>query len=146
MFIIIEVALAIAFGVMNRQSHWNRAAILEWIIALVYFFYVLSYFMDFLPATHSKYHQSRENNMEMAMNEDSAVAETSAAQMDGDGGRYYGNGATNNYGASDGYSNANGYTNGHTHFGNGIRNHKVGPEGDTYLPDGHEQVPPSRNF
>jgi len=134
---------------MNTQSHWNRAAILEWVIALVYFFYVLSYFLDFLPATHTKHHQSRENNMEMAMNEDSAVADAPAAQMDGEGGRYYGNGTTNNYNTPIGYSNGNGYANNHTngaHVGNGIRNNKVGPDGDTYLPDGHAQVPPSRNF
>jgi hypothetical protein len=39
---------------MSRQSRWNRAAILEWTISLVYIFYVWSFFIDFLPAVKTK--------------------------------------------------------------------------------------------
>jgi hypothetical protein len=50
-FIFIEIALAIGFGVENvRGKHYNVAAVLEWVIALVFFFYVFSFFADFVPA------------------------------------------------------------------------------------------------
>lgn len=65
-FIIIELGLAIAFGIMNRQARYNLAAILEWIISLIYTFYVWSFFVDFIPAVRTKHHQSRETAVEMA--------------------------------------------------------------------------------
>lgn len=37
-FIFIEVGLAIAFGVLSYQSSKNSAAIIEWIVALIYIF------------------------------------------------------------------------------------------------------------
>jgi len=40
----------VGFGVENLHKSYNVAAILEWIIALVFFFYVLSFFIDFVPA------------------------------------------------------------------------------------------------
>jgi hypothetical protein len=49
-FIFTEIALAIGFGVENQTGHYNTAAVLEWIIALVFFFYVFAFFMDFVPA------------------------------------------------------------------------------------------------
>lgn len=49
-FIFIEVALAVGFGVENLHKHYNTAAVLEWVIALVFFFYVFSFFADFVPA------------------------------------------------------------------------------------------------
>jgi hypothetical protein len=42
--------LAAGFGVENLHKSYNVAAILEWVIALVFFFYVLSFFIDFVPA------------------------------------------------------------------------------------------------
>lgn len=39
-FIFVEIALAIAFGVTMYKGHKNIAAILEWIIALIYIFFV----------------------------------------------------------------------------------------------------------
>ncbi|KAK7536662.1 putative FK506 suppressor Sfk1 [Phyllosticta citricarpa] len=65
-FIIIELGLAIAFGVMNQQNRYNMAAILEWVIALIFTFYVWSFFVDFIPAVRTKHHQSRETTVEMA--------------------------------------------------------------------------------
>lgn len=41
-FIIIEIGLAIAFAVLGDRSDYNRAAIIEWIVALVYICYVWS--------------------------------------------------------------------------------------------------------
>lgn len=37
-FIIVEVALAVAFGVTERTGMYNISAILEWIVALIYIF------------------------------------------------------------------------------------------------------------
>ena len=39
-----------AFGVENLHESYDVAAILEWVIAVVFFFYVLSFFIDFVPA------------------------------------------------------------------------------------------------
>ena len=49
-FIFIELGLAVGFGVENKTGHYNTAAVLEWVIALVFFFYVFSFFLDFVPA------------------------------------------------------------------------------------------------
>lgn len=39
-FIIVELGLAIGFGVTEYYSEWNVSAVLEWTIALIYIFYV----------------------------------------------------------------------------------------------------------
>ncbi|KAF2090499.1 hypothetical protein K490DRAFT_33778 [Saccharata proteae CBS 121410] len=70
-FIFVELALAIAFGVLSDREEYNRAAILEWVIALIYTFYVWSFFIDFIPAFRTKHHQSRETEVEMAEDESS---------------------------------------------------------------------------
>jgi hypothetical protein len=105
------------FGVENTRKQWNTAAILEWIIALVYTFFVLSFFMDFIPAVHTKHHQSRETEDQMAMNE-SAVAPGPTAGYGGEdrysqptgyaAGRHYAPGNTDSY-ASDYTTSTNGY-------------------------------------
>ncbi|KAF7890191.1 hypothetical protein EAF00_008506 [Botryotinia globosa] len=66
-FIFVELGLAIGFGVCNRKSWWNTAAILEWIIALIYTFYVWSFAIDFIPAIRTKHYQSKDTEAEMAM-------------------------------------------------------------------------------
>ncbi|KAF1987719.1 hypothetical protein K402DRAFT_392522 [Aulographum hederae CBS 113979] len=124
-FIFIEVALAIAFGVMSTKEHYNRAAVLEWVIALIYFFFVLSFALDFVPAVDTKYHHSEETTLEMAAQE-SALAGDGA---DGaPGGRFYAPPTAN--GMNGGYTNGAG-TNGYTN-------------GETGAPK--PNVPPSRNF
>ncbi|KAG9545973.1 putative FK506 suppressor Sfk1, partial [Aureobasidium melanogenum] len=56
-FILTEIALAIAFAVLGRHNDTRTtAAVLEWTISLIYIIYVGHYFMDFLPAVHSKNH------------------------------------------------------------------------------------------
>jgi len=65
-FILFEIALAIAFGSCSKTEHYDAAAVLEWIIAFIYCFYVLSFFIDFLPALRGKHHQSHQTEMQMA--------------------------------------------------------------------------------
>lgn len=75
-FILIEVCLAIAFATCNFRDAYNAAAILEWAIAFIFTFYVFSFFIDLLPAVHTK-HSSRkfgsgggETEMQMEQNDE----------------------------------------------------------------------------
>lgn len=120
-FIFIEVGLAIGFGVSSKQKKWNTAAVLEWTISFIYFFYVLSFFIDFMPAVRSKGHQSHTTEMDMARMESGTAMGDGAANPE----QYYRGGSyrhTNGYaqndgamhsathGATNGYTNGNGYT------------------------------------
>jgi hypothetical protein len=50
------VFLAIAFAACDfSNGTQNAAAILEWIVALIFTFWVLSFFIDLLPATHHRH-------------------------------------------------------------------------------------------
>jgi hypothetical protein len=55
-FIVVEIALAVAFGALNKTKAWNAAACVEWAIAFVYTFWVLSFVIDFLPVLNDKWH------------------------------------------------------------------------------------------
>lgn len=56
-FVVVEVALAIAFGVCGRKPHTrNAGAILEWVIAFVFTGYVLSFVIDLLPSVRTRRH------------------------------------------------------------------------------------------
>ncbi|KAL4996834.1 Frag1/DRAM/Sfk1 family-domain-containing protein [Aspergillus recurvatus] len=57
-FIVVEVALAIAFGICGWHTphRRNAAAVLEWVIALVFTFYVLSFVVDLLPSVRTRSH------------------------------------------------------------------------------------------
>lgn len=138
-FILLELALAIAFGVTQRKKMWNTAAILEWVIAFIYFFYVLSFFMDFMPAVRSKHHQSRETEMNMADQEAGMTTRRGDGAADDE--QYYRGGATaaplNGY-AANGNGNGNGYANFNGHGANSST------EAMYKKPVG--TVPPSRNF
>jgi len=48
-FILVEIALAIVFGVCSYKAR-NVAAVVEWVIALIFTFWVLSFVLDLLPA------------------------------------------------------------------------------------------------
>ncbi|KAF9692357.1 hypothetical protein EKO04_009428 [Ascochyta lentis] len=65
-FILAEIVLCIVFVVTQKYDLWNVAAVFEWIIAFVYTWYVLSFFIDFLPAVRGKHHQSYQTEMQMA--------------------------------------------------------------------------------
>lgn len=73
-FIIIEVLLAIPFGVLSSKggTYENPAAIIEWVIALIFAFYVLSFVIDLLPSVRTKNHvpqglKDRMREQEMGM-------------------------------------------------------------------------------
>ncbi|KAF2684953.1 hypothetical protein K458DRAFT_244307, partial [Lentithecium fluviatile CBS 122367] len=106
-FILIEVGLAIGFGVSSRQGKYNTAAILEWTIAFIYFFYVLSFFIDFMPAVRTKGHQSHTTEMDMARMESGTAMGDGAANAE----QYY-RGGTHRH--TNGHTNGNGYANGYT--------------------------------
>ncbi|RDL41320.1 uncharacterized protein BP5553_01299 [Venustampulla echinocandica] len=53
-FILVEVALAVAFGVCNRKKEYNAAAVLEWTIAFIFTFYIFTFFIDLAPAVYTK--------------------------------------------------------------------------------------------
>jgi hypothetical protein len=140
-FILLELGLAIAFGVTQNQKKYNAAAVLEWVIALIFFFYVLSFFIDFMPAVRSKNHQSRETEMDMA--EQGGLGDGAADD------RQYFRGNTNGYAnGTNGYENGNGYTNGNTN-GNTSNGYVYtnGASGPGHIPKPAEPTAlPSRNF
>jgi len=70
-FIIVEIALAIAFGALNKAKKWNSAACVEWAIAFVYTFWVLSFVVDFLPVMEDNHDPTDERMLP-------AVAEANA--------------------------------------------------------------------
>ncbi|QRV85437.1 Frag1 domain-containing protein [Ceratobasidium sp. AG-Ba] len=51
--VIIEIGLSVGFGISMYKSHNNVAAILEWTIAFVFVFYVISFYFDLRPAAGS---------------------------------------------------------------------------------------------
>ncbi|RHZ68840.1 hypothetical protein CDV55_105007 [Aspergillus turcosus] len=68
-FVIIEVALAIAFGICTRRNSGkkNVAAVLEWVIAFVFTGYILSFVVDLLPSVRTRRHIPQgEKRLEMA--------------------------------------------------------------------------------
>ena len=55
-FIIVEVCLAVVYAATAWNSQQNVAAVFEWIIALIFTFYVLSFLLDLWPSVRSKHH------------------------------------------------------------------------------------------
>ncbi|KAM0558441.1 hypothetical protein ACHAPJ_004631 [Fusarium lateritium] len=53
-FILVELALIIAFGVCSRLDHRNAAAVLEWTISFIFTFYAVSFVIDLYPAIRTK--------------------------------------------------------------------------------------------
>ncbi|KAI0490711.1 Frag1/DRAM/Sfk1 family-domain-containing protein [Xylaria cf. heliscus] len=54
-FVVVELALAIGFGVTKKKNDSNTAAILEWVVALVFSFYVFSFMIDLWPAVATRH-------------------------------------------------------------------------------------------
>lgn len=54
-FIIITICLAIPFVALSHYGYYNPAAVLEWVIALVFSFYVFSFYVDLYPAVYTKH-------------------------------------------------------------------------------------------
>lgn len=55
-FILVEIALAIVFVATNFTNQANVAAVFEWVVALIFTFYVLSFLLDLLPSVRTKHH------------------------------------------------------------------------------------------
>ena len=53
-FVIIETVLAIAFVCCNTTGRPNPGAVLEWVIAFIFSFYVFSFYIDLYPAAATK--------------------------------------------------------------------------------------------
>ncbi|TKA76411.1 hypothetical protein B0A49_05398 [Cryomyces minteri] len=99
----------LVFGVTQYKHIRNTSAILEWVIALVFTFYVLSFFVDFIPAVHTKHYTSRQTAAEVEMGTDGSAGGQTQSE-------YYSNGqpatsTDSRYGltteSAHGYSNPN---------------------------------------
>ncbi|KAI9848737.1 MAG: hypothetical protein M1837_006824 [Sclerophora amabilis] len=70
-FIVVEVILAIAYGCCLYKNRPNEGAVLEWVIALIFTVFPLSFFVDLLPAVRFKHHrelyQGESNTAEQGM-------------------------------------------------------------------------------
>jgi hypothetical protein len=100
-FIIVELVLAIAFASLSFTKHQQQAAVLEWVIALIFTFWVLSFFVDLLPTYRWKH--------------DHHEAEGPQLEMGSGGTHLHGNGQ----GTTDGNEYTNGYGNGPDRYSNG---------------------------
>ncbi|RBR11416.1 uncharacterized protein FIESC28_09030 [Fusarium coffeatum] len=78
-FIIVEVALIIAFAVTSRVKQRNAAAILEWVISFIFTFYAISFVIDLYPAIRTKSHHKRYQNKFVP----SAIADSSSPSNEG---------------------------------------------------------------
>ncbi|OTA61110.1 hypothetical protein K449DRAFT_351826 [Hypoxylon sp. EC38] len=54
-FVAVELILAIAFIATNFKGYYNSAAILEWIIAFIFSFYIFSFYIDLYPAVKTRH-------------------------------------------------------------------------------------------
>ena len=64
LFILVEICLAAIFVGCSFNDKQNVAAVFEWLIALVFTFYVLTFFIDLLPAFGDHQHvASEQQNM-----------------------------------------------------------------------------------
>jgi hypothetical protein len=67
--------------VCNTKDDFNTGAVLEWTIAFIFTFYILSFFIDLIPAVHTKNRTSQETELQMEANDPSA--QMHEAQYDG---------------------------------------------------------------
>jgi len=126
-FIFVELALAIAFAVLEYRGTYNTSAILEWTISLIYIFYVWSksflnslrsdvpsncmltcvlstgFIIDFLPAIHTRH---KEDRFPPIRREDDEMAMRTQEGGNMMGGPVYSNGGRNGggYGDTDSYN------------------------------------------
>ncbi|EDN07640.1 predicted protein [Histoplasma mississippiense (nom. inval.)] len=55
-FIVVEMGLSIGLVVLRKRTKEDQAAILKWIIAYIFPFYMVSYGVDLLPAVRTRPH------------------------------------------------------------------------------------------
>ncbi|KAK4698047.1 hypothetical protein P7C71_g105, partial [Lecanoromycetidae sp. Uapishka_2] len=138
-FIITEVCLAIVFAATTFDKEENVAAVFEWTIALIFTFYVLTFFVDLLPAARST--QAHSNDEIMHMKE----AENGTSMVDNSAG--YPDGYANGVGA-----NNAGFINGHTANGDsGYTDLHVDRNGNAYdgrqfISSNQDKPPTAQNF
>ncbi|KAI9894476.1 MAG: hypothetical protein M1814_003234 [Vezdaea aestivalis] len=60
-FILVEIVLAIAFAVTMYKKISNTAAVLEWVISLIFTLWVVSFAMDLWPASKATQHSGLED-------------------------------------------------------------------------------------
>lgn len=65
-FIIIELALVIGLAVTMRHGISNHAAILEWVVAAIFSFYIFSFAADLWPAVRTKPRDMRFRKADLA--------------------------------------------------------------------------------
>lgn len=141
LFIFVELGLAIAFGVLGNRHHRNEAAVIEWIIALIYAFYVWSFAIDFVPALRTKHHHSKETSIGMVEAEANSGSSQTGLYQDhavgvgAPGPNVYPSGQFNGSGTRH-YANTTAAPNGLV--ADGHSNHP-GINGQTYYPDVHSQ-------
>jgi len=100
-FIIVELVLAITFASLSFTGHQQQAAVFEWVIALIFTFWVLSFFVDLLPAFRTKGHSGGEDVPQL--------------EMGGPNGTHFehGTNGTNGVNGTDGLNGSNGHANGY---------------------------------
>lgn len=55
-FILVEFSLAVCFVGTGWTHHKNEAAVFEWVVAVIFTAYVLSFVVDLLPSVRTKHH------------------------------------------------------------------------------------------
>lgn len=118
-FIVVEVVFAVIFAATTFDGEQNVAAVFEWIVAFVFTFYVLTFFVDLLPAARSTQEHS---NAELVRLKE---AENGGAMTE-----------------------AAGYTNGTTTTTNGVNGnaYAIGAAGHNGVGTGQYRPPAAQNF
>lgn len=92
---IIEIALAIAFGVLHQSSNGknkNPAAVIEWVISFVFTGWVLSFAVDLLPSVRTRKHVpqgEKRQTMSMAEAHDEVPTASLEEPLTTDSANYY---------------------------------------------------------
>lgn len=81
-FIVVELALAIAFGVTGRGGRRNQAAVLEWVVAYIFTFYILSFVLDLFPAVRTRSHIPQGHRIAMSQAPSAAYPASQGYQPD----------------------------------------------------------------
>lgn len=100
--------LAVAFAACNFKKASNAAAVLEWVVAFVFSFYVFSFYVDLFPAVRTRHTGAGFKS------HDPAVRREADREMEEAGSDRHLNGPMDHH--HDGYTTGgtNGYTNGTT--------------------------------
>lgn len=65
----------------SRKDNFDTAAILEWTIAFIFTFYILSFFIDLIPAVRTKESVSQETILQIEANDLQAQMHEGQARM-----------------------------------------------------------------